>query len=71
MKVGNVNILETIKELYPEIEQENNEAKLTTLVNQILSNIKTLNPNNLKISEVQVKACIMTTVNKAHEILDK
>ncbi len=68
MKIENINILETIKDLYPNIEEK--DTNLTDLVNQIISNIRTLNPNNLKITEWQITSCIKTTVGKALEILD-
>lgn len=68
MKLEDINILKIIKDLYPNIEDK--ETNLTDLVNQIISNIKTLNPNSLKITEWQVYACIKTTVNKTLEILD-
>ena len=69
-QLENINILETIKELYPDIEN-NEKADLTELVNQIISNIKTLNPLNLKITQESVNSCVRTTVNKALEILKK
>jgi hypothetical protein len=49
MKLEDINILKIIKDLYPNIEDK--ETNLTDLVNQIISNIKTLNPNSLKITE--------------------
>jgi hypothetical protein len=70
LKVEDVNVLKTIKELYPNIEN-NEKANLTELVNQIISNMKILNPNNLKITQSQVIACVKTTVNRALEILEK
>jgi len=69
-QLKSINILETIKELYPDIEN-NEKANLTDLVNQIISNINTLNPRNLKITQESINSCVKTTVNKALEILKK
>jgi len=70
MALGKVSIIWKIKDLYPEIEASN-KINLTDLVNQIISNIKTIHPNNSEISQESIDACINTTVNKALEILNK
>jgi len=70
MPLKEVSILWKIKELYPEVETSK-EIHLTDLVNQIISNIKTIHPNNSEISQESINACIKTTVNKALEIINK
>ncbi len=70
MALGKVSIIWKIKDLYPEIETSN-EINLTDLVNQIISNINTIYPNNSKISQESLNTCIKTTVNKALEIINK
>jgi len=70
MKLEDISVVWKIKDLYPKIE-EDNEINLTDLVNQIISNIKTIHPNNSEISQEGINSCIKTTVNKALEILNK
>jgi hypothetical protein len=70
MALEKVSILWKIKELYPEIETSK-EINLTDLVNQIISNIKTIHPKSSEISQESINACIKTTVNKTLEILNK
>jgi len=69
IEIEEIDILWTIKELYPQIE-ENNKTDLTSLVTQIISNIHVYNPNSLKMSHETIKICIKTTVNKALEVLE-
>jgi hypothetical protein len=70
MALEKVSILWKIKELYPEIETSK-KINLTVLVNQIISNIKTIHPKSSEISQESINTCIKTTVNKTLEILNK